>query len=282
MGELLQSIFGIQKQINIILIAIDQLNRSIKINSSPKRIISLVPSQTELLANLNLEKDVIGITKYCVHPNSWWISKQKVGGTKNLNLNKIYDLRPDLIIANKEENRKEDVELLMKKFPVWISDVKNLESAKDMIFKIGTITQKTLESKLIIENINKVFSSLNFKNPIRKKIAYLIWDKPIMTINNDTFINDIIEKIGFVNIFKCKTDRYPQISIDELKESNPDILFLSSEPFPYKKKHLDKYRILLPETKIELVNGEYFSWYGSRLQACKDYFSELQNKLLFD
>ena len=188
----------------------------------------------------------------------------------------------DFFLKKLKENRKEDIELLMKKCPVWISDVKDLESAKDMILKIGIITQKTLESKLIIENINKVFTSLNLKNPIRKKVVYLIWDKPIMTINNDTFINDIIQKIGFVNIFKSKKERYPEISIDELKESNPDILFLSSEPFPYKKKHLDKYRTLLPTTKIELVNGEYFSWYGSRLQECKNYFLDLQNKLLFD
>ena len=264
------------------MVAIDQLNRSVKIDFPLRRIVSIVPSQTELLANLNLEKEVVGLTKYCVHPNSWWTSKQRVGGTKNLNLNKIYDLSPDLIIANKEENRKEDIELLMKKYPVWISDVKDLESAKDMILKIGIITQKTTESKLIIENINKVFTSLNLKNPIRKKVVYLIWDKPIMTINNDTFINDIIQKIGFVNIFKSKKERYPEISIDELKESNPDILFLSSEPFPYKKKHIDKYRTLLPTTKIELVNGEYFSWYGSRLQECKNYFLDLQNKLLFD
>mgnify|MGYP001327381508 CR=1 FL=1 len=261
----------------------DQLNRSVNITSNPSlRIISLVPSQTELLADLNLEKQVVGITKYCVHPRSWWKSKVKIGGTKNINFNKIEELKPNLIIANKEENRKEDIFLLMEKYPVWVSDVRDFNSALEMIDKIGEIVENKERSKAIINKIKYDFSKLNIFNKIKNKVAYLIWEKPIMTINNDTFINDMLKVNGWVNIFADKENRYPVILLDEIIDLSPDILFLSSEPFPYKKKHIEKYQNILPNTKIVIVNGELFSWYGSRLRFSAKYFNTLQKELLFD
>src|ERR1700741_3198050 len=106
---------------------IDQTGRKISIPQIPQRIISLVPSQTELLFDLGLDKEVVGITKFCVHPPEWFQTKTRVGGTKQLKIDLIKQLQPDLIIANKEENVKEQIEELEKHFPVWISDVNNLE-----------------------------------------------------------------------------------------------------------------------------------------------------------
>ena len=265
------------------MIVSDQLNRRINITSTPSlRIISLVPSQTELLADLNLDNQVVGITKFCVHPKSWSKSKVKIGGTKNLNFNKITALNPNLIIANKEENRKEDILFLMEKYPVWVSDIRDFNSALVMINKIGEISQNKLKSKAIINDIKNSFSNLNLFNKTKNKVAYLIWERPIMTINRDTFINEMINVNGWINVFAEKKSRYPEISIDEIIDLSPDILFLSSEPFPYKNKHVEKYQNVLPNTKVVLVNGEFFSWYGSRLKLAAEYFNKLQKELLLD
>ena len=107
----------------------DQTGRKITLDKPPHRIISLVPSQTELLYDLGLHNEVIGITKFCVHPQEWFQHKTRVGGTRQINIDIIHELRPDLIIANKEENVKEQVEELAGYYPVWISDVKHLEAA---------------------------------------------------------------------------------------------------------------------------------------------------------
>ncbi len=265
------------------MIVSDQLNRKINITPNPTlRIISLVPSQTELLADLSLDSQVVGITKFCIHPKSWWKSKEKVGGTKNINFNKITALNPNLIIANKEENRKEDILYLAKKYPVWVSDIRDLNSALEMIDELGKIVQNKVKSKAIINEINNGFSKLNVFSKTKNKVAYLIWEKPIMTINSDTFINEMIKVNGWINVFGEKENRYPEITIDELVNSSPDILFLSSEPFPYKNKHIEKYKNVLPNTKVVLVNGEFFSWYGSRLKLAPHYFNSLQKELLLD
>ena len=146
----------------------DQLNRRIKINFPPKRIVSLVPSQTELLVDLGLENELVGITRFCIHPKNIFDTKTKVGGTKNYNLDKIRALKPDLIIANKEENDKESLETLAKEFPVWISDIKNLEEANTMILEVGKLCAKENEAIKIVTKIENSFASLK-EFQIKKK-----------------------------------------------------------------------------------------------------------------
>lgn len=259
------------------MIVKDQLNRKIKLSSfPPKRIISLVPSQTELLADLNLDEQVVGITKFCVHPNEWWSKKTRIGGTKNLNKDKISQLNPDLIIANKEENNKGDIDYLITKYPVWISDIRDFNSALEMISLVGEITAKSVVAKSMIDKIKVSFSCLNIVN---KKVAYLIWDNPIMTINRDTFINEMMKMNGWFNVFSGDENRYPEINLDILKQADPDLLFLSSEPYPFAEKHIKKFKEALPNSQIVLVDGEYFSWYGSRLQLAPHYFSDLKREI---
>ena len=255
----------------------DQTGRNIDIRQIPTKIISLVPSQTELLFDLGLEEEVKGITKFCVHPEKWFRSKTRIGGTKKLDLKKIHDLQPDLIIANKEENEKEQVEVLAKKFPVWISDVRNLNQAMEMIVSVGLITGKIDSAKKIASEINKNFSELN---PLNKKIktAYLIWRDPYMTIGSDTFIHDMMLRIGLENIFRDRS-RYPVTSIEELNVLNCEFILLSSEPYPFSEKHRNEIQQILPQTKIALVDGEMFSWYGSRLLKAPAYFQKLQKQL---
>jgi ABC-type Fe3+-hydroxamate transport system substrate-binding protein len=257
---------------------VDQLRRTIELAHTPKRIISVVPSQTELLFDLGLDEEVIGITKFCVHPAHWFKTKTRIGGTKQLNIEKIKALRPDLIIANKEENVRQQIEELAKDFPVWISDINDLRGALDMITSIGAITSKENVAKHIIDEINKGFAPLQTTNH-KLQTCYLIWKDPYMTIGGDTFINDILNRAGFQNSFAYQK-RYPEVTITDLQTAGCQLLLLSSEPFPFKQKHIDELQPLLPDTKIILVDGELFSWYGSRLLKAPGYFLQLQNQIL--
>jgi len=267
---------------------IDQLNYKIELASTPKRIISLVPSQTELLYDLGLRDEVVGITKFCIHPEEWYKIKTRVGGTKKLDFEKIKALQPDLIIGNKEENEKSDIEELMKHYNVWMSDIITLKDAYDMITRIGTITNKKEEAinlKLEIESAFNSFkfqvSSLKFNNTkletrnLKLKTVYLIWNNPIMVAGHSTFINEMLNICGFENIFTNETSRYPEISEQQIKEANPDLILLSSEPFPFKEKHIQNFKAICPNAKVLLVDGEMFSWYGSRLKKAPEYFNKL-------
>lgn len=246
-------------------------------NTPPQKIISLVPSQTELLSYFDLDEKVIGITKFCVHPKEWFKCKTRVGGTKNVNIDLIKKLQPDLIIANKEENEREQIEELAKDFNVWVTEIINLEDALLMISDIGELTGKESGASTLITRIKTNFSQIETTNN-KLQTAYLIWKNPYMTIGGDTFINDMMKYCGLKNIFLDKK-RYPEITLQELSTNNCQLLLLSSEPYPFKQKHLDELQKYLPDKKIILVNGEMFSWYGSRLLLAPQYFKNLLNSL---
>ena len=258
----------------------DQLNRTLSFSSYPNRIISLVPSQTELLFHLGLDKEVVGVTKFCIYPSDWKTRKTIVGGTKNIKMDLIKELNPDLIIANKEENDENSLRKLMPIFPVWISDIKRLEDAFQMILSLGRITNSESTSFTWTEKIKKQFKILSLLPKQPRRVAYLIWNNPLMSVNKDTFIHSLLELNQWDNCFKDKLNRYPEITEEELVDSNPEMVFLSSEPFPFKDKHIDRFKQLLPESQVVLVNGEYFSWYGSRLVDSPAYFSSLHKSLL--
>jgi len=256
---------------------IDQIKRSVAVKSSPKRIISLVPSQTELLYDLGLEEEVIGITKFCVHPESWYKEKKRVGGTKAFHREIIDEVKPDFIIANKEENRQEEIEALMKSYPVWVSDVNNLEDAMEMILALGEITGKVEKAVEIAKKVNYGFEQV----PVlaqHRKVAYMIWREPYMVVGKDTFINDMLKRLGFVNVFEDK-GRYEKITDNELFAAFPQLILLSSEPYPFKEKHIEELYTILPTADVRLVDGEMFSWYGSRLLKAPAYFRELHQSL---
>src|SRR6478609_8135245 len=195
----------------------DQLGRKMKIPESPKRIISLVPSQTELLFDLGLDQEIIAITKFCVHPEQWFRSKTRIGGTKTVKIDMIASLQPDLIIANKEENVKEQLEQLEKIAPVWISDIQDIPGAFEMMQSIGIITGKEQEATTLINQIKKEFSTLEQQNPFKKiyRAAYLIWKDPYMAAGGDTFINDMMQLSGWQNVLADQM-RYPLITTEEL------------------------------------------------------------------
>ncbi len=253
----------------------DQMGLDVAIEWPPKRIISLVPSQTELLYSLGLTDEVVGITKFCVHPDEWFHSKQRIGGTKKLDFEKIAALKPDLIIGNKEENEEAQIKQLMQEYPVWMSDIHNLDQAFGMINSIGEISNRQDKATALINDIQKEFEKLKQNKKGLLGAAYFIWRQPYMVVGHDTFISDMMAKCGFKNLLEEKAVRYPEVSEDELKKFNPDVILLSSEPFPFSAKHIAEFQQICPEAKIVLVDGEYFSWYGSRLLSAPAYFAKV-------
>lgn len=250
----------------------DQTGRSVELKSIPKRIISLVPSQTELLCDLGLEEELVGITKFCVHPEHLKTEKVIIGGTKNLRLETIAALRPDFIIANKEENNREDIEHLMKSFPVYISDIATPHDCFDFTCLIGKICDKSEEADLLIDRLKFCYSEIrNLSKPLSaKKVLYLIWKDPYMAAGTDTYISEMLMLCGFENILESwgtKSLRYPSITTQEIIGLNPDLIFFSSEPYPFTQQNAQEWE---SETGIsgKYVNGEIFSWYGSRILHC--------------
>lgn len=256
---------------------VDQLGRPVNLDEPPQRIISLVPSQTELLYYLGLQQQIVGITKFCTHPAGKINHVVKIGGTKQLDIKLIQSLNPDLIIANKEENEHAQVQELMTAYPVYVSDPHNLDSALKMITDVGLLTGRQQQANLLVEEIATRFNLLAGMSTAKITVAYLIWRKPYMVAGKGTYIDDMLSRCGFINAFDGF--RYPEVGNDMLMEVRPDVVLLSSEPYPFKQKHIDEFSALLPGAIIKLVDGEMFSWYGSRMLYAADYFISLINSI---
>lgn len=257
---------------------IDQMNQTIRLEATPRRIVSLVPSQTEFLHYLGLEEEVVGITKFCIHPNEWFQTKSRIGGTKSVDLEKVLVLNPDLIIGNKEENTKEDIEMLESVAPVWMSDISDLTDAILMLRELGIILDKKEKVDALIEEILSEFSKLHefsSTHPTKgKSVLYFIWNEPGYIAGKHTFIDSLLRECGLKNA--AHDTRYPEAPLG----IQPDYIFLSSEPFPFEHKHITSFQKRYPTARIVLVDGEMFSWYGSRLKDAPNYFRELLKGLV--
>lgn len=239
------------------------MGHQIELLELPLRILSLVPSQTELLFDLGLEERIVGITKFCIYPKEKVKQKPIVGGTKNFRFDVIDQLQPDLIIGNKEENYKEGIETLQQKYPVWMSDIYTLDDALAMTEQVGMLTGTDARAKELIVDIDAGFSNLKpVTLPI--KAAYFIWRKPYMAAAGQNIIDHLLQRCGFKNIF-AEQARYPVITPEQLQQANPELILLSSEPYPFQAKHIAEFQKICPGAHIKIVDGEMFSWYGSRL-----------------
>ncbi len=227
-----------------------------------KRIISLVPSLTEFLFDLGLNDEIVGRTRFCIHPSQQVSNISIIGGTKNPNIEKIRDLRPDLVIANKEENRKEDVDVISEFCEVIVTEIDTITDAFNWMHKIGIKVDRAYKSELLLSQLVKFMTIAPSFNSI--STAYFIWKDPWMSVGHDTYIHDVMKLFKFESVFASKT-RYPETTIAELVELNPELILLSSEPFPFKEKHIQELQNELPDSNIQLVDGEWFSWYGSRM-----------------
>src|SRR2546423_6557490 len=243
---------------------IDQIGHSISFENIPARIVSLVPSQTEFLCEIGLSDSIVGVTKFCVHPKETRKEKAVVGGTKKLKIGVIRDLKPDLVIANREENDKAQITELQKEFNVWTSDIRSVSDADDMMRSIGNIFRKEKETEKLLEEIHRSLALV--KGILAEKTClYFIWNKPRMVAGGDTFISAMLEYAGLKNLAN-DLERYPELTDEQIQNMNPDFVLLSSEPFPFSEKHISEFKTFLPNSKIFLVDGEAYSWYGPRMR----------------
>ncbi|MEW9673793.1 ABC transporter substrate-binding protein [Ammoniphilus sp. 3BR4] len=260
-----------------VIILEDDLQRTVSYQFPPKKIISLCPSITETLYALHLSDEIIGRTRYCIHPAHQIKQAAIVGGTKQINEDIVQQLRPDLIIAEKEENPREMIENLAKSFPVYVINVENYDDALKMIGDLGYICNQQKNAEKIVIEIQERFQYLESANQTR--VAYVIWKKPYMVAGNHTFINSILEKCGFINVFKDRPERYPVVTMEELQQANLNFIFLSSEPYPFKARDEIEFVTHVPGAKPILVDGEIFSWYGVRMRKAVDYLNHLINEV---
>lgn len=259
----------------------DQIGNTITLEAVPQRIISLVPSQTELLFDMGLEDKIVGITKFCVHPYHLKYTKKIIGGTKKVHIEKIKLLQPDIIIANKEENTEEIVSALQEVAPVWVSNVKTIQDNLDMIAELGKIFAVRTQAQQWIDKIN--YALADFKNFMQgreiQKAAYFIWKNPYMAAGGDNFINEMLKLNHFTNIYEDR-GRYPEIIIQKIRiQGDPDVVFLSSEPYPFKEEDAFEIGRFTHHAKTIFIDGEMFSWYGSRMVKAFPYFKQLQERI---
>jgi ABC-type Fe3+-hydroxamate transport system substrate-binding protein len=227
------------------------------------RIISLVPSLTELIIDLGLKDKLIGRTRFCVHPKEAVENIPIIGGTKNPRIDKIMELNPDLIIANKEENRQQDIQMLREECPVEVTDIPTIKDALLAIHRLGKMLGVQKAAEILMDQIDNRLAERPKEKPIRT--AYFIWKDPWMSIGGDTYIHDVMEHWNLVNVC-APQNRYPSIPPDELADYNPELVLLSSEPYPFKEKHIPAVKEVCPNARVLLVEGEWFSWYGSRMK----------------
>jgi ABC-type Fe3+-hydroxamate transport system substrate-binding protein len=254
----------------------DQMGFEVNLETPPRRIVSLVPSQTELLYDLGLEDRIVGVTKFCVHPGHARKTRTVIGGTKNFDLDRIVSLNPDLVIGNKEENYPEGITFLRERYAVWMSDIASLEDALAMIDAVSQLTGEQADGASLVREIQSKFDALKKLPGLR--VLYLMWFNPWMGAAAGTFIDAMMREAGLINVLSHR-QRYPSLTEAEIRELNPEVVFLSSEPFPFAEKHEAQLYELLPAAKVRFVDGEFFSWYGSRLRLAPGYFEGLRGEL---
>jgi ABC-type Fe3+-hydroxamate transport system substrate-binding protein len=242
-----------------------------------QRIVSLVPSLTELLFDLGLNEEIVGITKFCIHPADIEKNRTVVGGTKNVHFDRVATLSPTLIVANKEENTRDDIEALQKDYSVLLTDVVTVADALEMIKTVGERVNRQVEAHRLAAQLKASLAALPPVATLRRA-AYFIWRKPWMVAGSGTFIHSMLAVAGFTNVF-ARQSRYPVVTPDDLQAVDPEVILLSSEPYPFAEKHFDELQSICPNARLMLVDGELFSWYGGRLVYSADYFRHLRMAL---
>jgi iron complex transport system substrate-binding protein len=260
----------------------DQTGTTLLLPATPMRIVSLVPSLTELLFDLGLEDRLVGITKFCLHPYHLKSTKTIVGGTKKVHTEKIRLLQPDIIIANKEENTEVIVAAMREIAPVYVTDIITIQDTIAMIEAFGKIFSVRTQSQLWVDKIKFGLQDFNafIKDKPPLKVAYFIWKDPYMVAGGFTFINEMLKLNHFTNIYENRDGRYPEVIVQKMKiQGDPDALFLSSEPFPFKDEDAFELGRHTHHAKTIFVDGEMFSWYGSRIVKAFAYFKKLQDRM---
>lgn len=254
---------------------IDDVGRTVRLDRPATRVVSLCPSVTETLFALKLQDEVVGRTRFCVHPAGEVKRAQNVGGTKKVDESRIDALQPDLILAVKEENTPEIIAALETRYPVYVFDVRTPDDALRMIGQIGAMCDRESEAAKLEEEIRLRLSRMT---PVSLRYAYLIWESPTMAVGGDTFIDSLLQEAGWENVLSTADVHYPTINPEEIRACQPDVVFLSSEPYPFKEQHISRYKALYPECDVRLIDGE-ISWFGAHMRQSLDQLAALNEQI---
>ncbi|MHB1957263.1 MAG: helical backbone metal receptor [Sulfobacillus sp.] len=248
----------------------DHLGRVVEIAFPPERIISLCPSLTETLYALGLAEKIVGRTRFCVHPREQVKQARNVGGTKKVDLPRIRSLNPDLIFSEKEENTQAMIAELEKEFPVYVIDVQTVDQALQAVLDVGGVTGREAAARQLTEDISTRLAALH--NARGCRMAYLIWKDPYMAVGNHTYLHSLLTRCGFVNVLADESGRYPTVTLEMVAAASPDVVFLSSEPYPFVERHRQELQAKLPNVRVLLIDGE-ISWNGARMLHAIDHLN---------
>ena len=251
---------------------VDASGVALALSAAPRRIVSLIPSTTELLCALGLAEALVGVTVYCVEPRDVVRGKTRVGGEKDPDLAAIRSLAPDLVIANVEENRREDVDALRAVgIPVWVTYPRTVAEGLAMIRDLGEVTGARDRARALLDTLEPLYAQARARAAARPPVSvfYPIWREPWMTVGADTYVHDLLATCGGANVFADRV-RYPTITLDEMAARGPEVIFLPDEPFRFRRAHLrdfDAYPAVpaVRNGRMHLVDGKPFSWHGPRL-----------------
>jgi len=263
----------------------DDFGQTLVFEKAPERIVSLVPSITETLIELGAGNRVVGITNYCIHPARAVDDIPRVGGTKGASLEKIDALRPDLVITNREENRKRRIDALREKYPVYVTYPRTVEQALKIVADLGTLTRTSAKAAEIAETCDQIVTSTDpvvRGNPF--PTACLIWRDPWMAVGADTYISDLLGTFGFRNVFTRDDGRYPEVSLGTIAERGTDVIILPNEPYAFAEPDRRQIDSSLTEkgrkVRILLVDGSYLTWFGYRTMQGLRFLRYAKAKLL--
>lgn len=253
----------------------DDLGFKLELAQRPARIVSLVPSWTETLFAFGAGDEIVGLTRFCVEPADRVAGVPKIGGTKNPDIKAIVDLKPEIVIANAEENRREDIEKLRAAgIPVFTTYSRTVAAAVEAILKLGQVVGRPAEADAIarevVREVSVIETGLGVWNRLRFRVFCPIWKNPWMAFNADTYAHDVLRMLGFNNIFAAAGERYPRVTLDETLELRPDFVLLPNEPYEFSQKDADELKPLLPPAlsrRVVLIDGRDLHWYGAHMAS---------------
>lgn len=236
-----------------------------------RRIVSLVPSLTEALFALGLGERVVGVTDWCVHPAEAVAGVPKVGGTKNPSLQRIAELRPELIIANQEENRRRDVERLRERgFAVWVTYPRTVRDGVELLAELALLGASPEARRRVVEPVQRAYEAARSRRRAITRVFCPIWKEPWMAVGGDTYADDLLRLCGGENVFGDRGERrYPIVREDEIVAAQPEVILLPDEPYAFGPRDLAELcELPVPAARgrrIHLVDGTLVSWYGPRI-----------------
>jgi ABC-type Fe3+-hydroxamate transport system substrate-binding protein len=250
----------------------DDLGFRLELERCPERVVSLVPSWTETIFALGRGEAVVGVTRYCVEPAAT-AGVAKIGGTKNPDLRAIIALAPDLVIANAEENRREDIEQLRAAaVPVFTTYPRKISSAVEAIIKLGALLgcapAADAMAREIVLAVSAIETQVGVWAKLRFRVFCPIWKNPWMGFNADTYAHDVLRMLGYSNIFAAAGERYPRATLEEALELRPDFVMLPNEPYEFDAKDVEELKPLLPPAlsrRVVLIDGRDLHWYGAHM-----------------